>query len=50
MKENELLKQEVSDLRTNLEINKQLLRGLENSTTVSDYGQQPVDISNACLG
>ena len=51
MRENEFLKQQVSDLKTNLDINKQLLKSLESSTTL-EYGQcggQPVDLSNGSL-
>jgi hypothetical protein len=38
MRENEFLKQYVVDLKTNLDINKQLLKSLESSTTL-EYGQ-----------
>jgi hypothetical protein len=34
IKENEFLKQYVLDLKTNLDINKQLLKSLELSTTI----------------
>jgi hypothetical protein len=34
IKENEFLKQQVLDLKTNLDINKQLLKSLELSTTI----------------
>ena len=51
MRENECLRQQVSDLKINLDINKQMLRNLESSTTL-EYGQcggQPIDVSNGSL-
>lgn len=48
IKENQGLREQISDLKVTLEINKQMLKSLESSTTVEygQSGQHPINISD----